>query len=203
MYRCDICDTSLLKRNKTEREQSKKHKSYYSNLILNRYVIKNLEVAKFEDVFDPYFTHQSRNFSFFTICIILRHHSDLFKFDDGDHPLDHKISIPNNITYRIESEYYSACTTESACDFLHKVKSIYSSSEIFRKIEIIFTSDPKDITRQHYLDQPKSMLCRKMVRRFHESTSQDFEYERLPDSFKDLWVCFTFKIKTHSIVNDF
>ena len=116
---------------------------------------------------------------------MLRHHGDLFGFDDGDHPLDHKICIPNNITYKIESEYYSAYTTESACDVLDKVISIYSS-KMFRKIQIVFISNLKDITRENYLEQPKSMLCRKLIRRFHESTSQDFEYKWLPDYFNYL-----------------
>ena len=47
-------------------------------------------------------------------------------------------------------------------------------------------SAPKDITRQHYLEQPKSMLCRKLIRKFHESTSQDFEYNWLQVSFLNL-----------------
>ena len=53
-------------------------------------------------------------------------------------------------------------------------------------MEAVFISDPKDIAQKHYLEQPKSMLCRKLIRRFHESTSQDFENICLPDSFKNL-----------------
>ena len=43
MYRCELCNTNLLKGNKTKHNQTKKHKCY-SNLILNRYAIKNVEV---------------------------------------------------------------------------------------------------------------------------------------------------------------
>ena len=50
---------------------------------------------------------------------------------------------------------------------------------------MVFISDPNDITREHYLELPKSMLCRKLIRKFHESTSQDFEYKWLPHSVKD------------------
>ena len=45
MYRCELCNTILLKRNKTKHNQTRKHK-YYSKLILNRYVIKNVQVIK-------------------------------------------------------------------------------------------------------------------------------------------------------------
>ena len=189
MYRCEVCDVILQERYKTKHNQSKKHK-YYSNLILNRYVIKDVEVAKFKDVFDPYFTHHSRKFNFFTVCIIIRYHSDLFEFYDSEHPPYHKISIPNNVIYNIQSEHYSTYTREAASDFLHKVISIYfshrCSPKIICEIEIVFISDPKDVTRQHYLEQPKSMLCRKLIRKIHELTTQDFEYNWLPDSFKNL-----------------
>ena len=54
MYACELCNTILLKRNKTKHNQTKKHK-YYTNVILNRYVLKNVEVIKFKDKFNPYF----------------------------------------------------------------------------------------------------------------------------------------------------
>ena len=97
--------------------------------------------------------------------------------------------MSNYVTYNIESEHYTTYTTELAKDFLDGVISIYRgnncSLKIIPEIEIVFISDPKDITRQHYLEQAKSMLCRKLIRRFHESTPLDFEYNWLPDSFKD------------------
>ena len=102
----------------------------------------------------------------------------------------------NYVTYIIQSEHYTTYTRELANDFLHRVVSISFSQKcslkIIPKIEIVFISDPKDLTRQHYLEQPNSMLCRKLIRRFHESTSQDFEYKWLPYSSKNLWVGFIF-----------
>ena len=63
MYSCELCNVIRQKRNKTKHNQSKKQK-YYSNLILKRYVKKDVEVTKFKDVFDPYFTHFLRIFGF-------------------------------------------------------------------------------------------------------------------------------------------
>ena len=65
MFRCELCITILLKRNKTKHNQTKKHK-YYSNLILNRYVIKNVEVIKFKDVIKPYFIKHTKKKSVFS-----------------------------------------------------------------------------------------------------------------------------------------
>ena len=92
------------------------------------------------------------------------------------------------VIYNIQSEHYTTYTAEAASDFLHRVISIYfshrCSPKIISEIEIVFISDPKDITQEHYLDQPKSMLCRELIRRFYESP-QDFEY-KWPNSFKNL-----------------
>ena len=98
--------------------------------------------------------------------------------------------MSNNVTYNIHSEDYSTYTTELANDFLQRVISIYLSHECDPKIipdfEIrVFISDPKGKAQTHYLEQSKSMLCRKLVKRLHEPISQDFEYNWLPDSFKN------------------
>ena len=134
MYRCELCNTIVQKRDKTKHNQTKIHK-YYSNLILNRYVIKNVELIKFEDVFDPYFIEHSRKFNFFTVSI-------LFGLYDREHLLNHKINVSNHVTYFIQSEHYMTNTTESANDFLHRVISIYFSHDcspkIIPEIEIVF-----------------------------------------------------------------
>ena len=120
----------------------------------------------------------------------------ILKFNNDDIDcLRHKISVSNNVTYIIESENFSTYTTVPAPDFLQGVIEIYlshrCSPQIIPGIQIVFFSDLKDITRKHYLDLSKSMLCRKLIGKFHESP-QDFEYKWLSNSFKDLCVCFDF-----------
>ena len=182
-FRCNLCNVTLLKRYKSKHNQSKKHK-YFSILILNRYVIKRVKVNEFKDIFKPYFINLQEKLFFFSVSVVL-------KFDDDDFDcFKHKISVSNNVTYSIESENYTTYTTEPAPDFLHRVIGIYLSHKcipkIIPEIEIVFISDLKHISQQHYLEQPKSMLCRKLIRKFHESTSQHFKYKWLPVSFKGL-----------------
>ena len=185
MYRSELCKTILSERDKTNHNQTKKHK-YYSNLILNRYVIKNVEVSKIKDVFNPYSIEQTNKFKFFTVCVNL-----IFDVDDYENPSKHKITVSSYITYNIQSEHYTTYTTKSASDFLYMViVEIYlshkCSTKIIPEIGIVFISDLINITKEHYLEQPKSMICRKLIRRFHVSP-QDFEYKWLPDSFKHLY----------------
>ena len=49
-------------------------------------------------------------------------------------------------------------------------------------IEIIFVSKPKKMTLQHYMKQPRSMLCRKPKRNY----DRDFEYKFLPYCFSTI-----------------
>ena len=182
MYRCDLCNTSMLQRNKTKNNQSKKHK-YYSNTTLNRYVTKDVEVNKFKDIFDPYFIKHTKKFNLLEVCISLR-----FEYGDSD-PCNREIRVSNYVACNIQSEHYSTYTTESANDFLNRVKNIYlshrCSPKVILEVEILFVSDFLHITRNHDLGLPKSMLCRKLIRRFLEST-HNFECKWLPDSFRDL-----------------
>ena len=54
------------------------------------------------------------------------------------------------------------------------------------EINITFTSDLEDMTFSHYKVQPKSMLCRKLVRYFVEEDFGDFDYIWLPKCFRHL-----------------
>ena len=149
MYRCDLCNTIVQKRNKTKHNRSKKHK-YYSNLILNRYVIRSVEVNKFKDVFNSYFIEHTRNFNLFSVNIIIRIY-------DGDRLISHKTGLLNYVTYKIQSEHFTTHMIEAANDFLHKVipSYFYNDIKIIPEIEIVFKSDLEDITGKLYLELPK------------------------------------------------
>ena len=131
----------------------------------------------------------TKKFNLFTVLITLRLY-------EGESPLNHKTNVSNYVTYNIQSGNYTTYTRELANEFLHRVISIclyhVCSPIIITEIEIVFILDLDDITREHYFEQPKSMLCRKLIRRFRESSSQDFEYKWLPHSFKNLCVGSTF-----------
>ena len=55
------------------------------------------------------------------------------------------------------------------------------------EINIIFISKLKDITISHYVEQPRSMLCRKLERNLIEKDDPDLEdsdYKILPEYFR-------------------
>ena len=61
MEECDICLSKIKKRNKNKHEQTKKHKYYYSNLIINKYIVRNYEMKNLKISFDHTMTNINRN----------------------------------------------------------------------------------------------------------------------------------------------
>ena len=69
MEECDICLSKIRKRNKNKHEQSKKHK-YFSNLIIDKYIIKNDKIDKFKDIIQSYCDKHEKKFDNFTVCVM-------------------------------------------------------------------------------------------------------------------------------------
>ena len=51
------------------------------------------------------------------------------------------------------------------------------------EINIIFISDFKDITFYHYMNQPKSMLSRKLIINLLQNQSRDYTHKWVPNCF--------------------
>ena len=55
MKECDICLSTIKKQNKNKHQQSKKHKYFLPNLIINKYIVRNEEIDKFKDILQSYY----------------------------------------------------------------------------------------------------------------------------------------------------
>ena len=53
MEECNICLSEIKNKNKKKHCSTKKQK-YLSNLIINKYNVRNPELDKFKDIFQPY-----------------------------------------------------------------------------------------------------------------------------------------------------
>ena len=70
-------------------------------------------------------------------------------------------------------------------EFLDIVDRNCAYNIISDEIDIIFISKLKEMTLQHYMKQPRSMLCRKLERNYIAENDprkydMDFEYNFLP-----------------------
>ena len=54
---------------------------------------------------------------------------------------------------------------------------------LYDEINIIFISDFRDISFYHYLNQPKSMLSRKLTINLLQNQSQEYNHKWLPNCF--------------------
>ena len=71
---------------------------------------------------------------------------------------------------------------ETACHYLNKNNQDHVI-EVVDEIIITIISDLKDMILSHFMAQPKSMLCRKLIRKFIEEDFGDFDYIWLPNCF--------------------
>ena len=77
-----------------------------------------------------YLTHTllniQENLIFFTLHITLRPF-------EGKDILNHKIKVSNYVTYKIQSEHYTTCTTEPASDFYIKLYQFLMVTSVLLK----------------------------------------------------------------------
>ena len=85
----NVCLTKIKKRDKNKQEQSMKHKYFLSNLIINKYAIKNDEIDKFKSILQSYYEEHKKKFNQFSIDVIWKKNDVIIK----------KISVPCTITY--------------------------------------------------------------------------------------------------------
>ena len=108
-----------------------------------------------------------------------------------DEILINKISFPSTIKNRnphlfepnmIELPIKSKIL---AYDFLDQFNKEYVIGDVENN-NIIFISDLNDITFFHYMDQPKSMLSRKLMRNLITEDFVSFDYNWLPNCFRHI-----------------
>ena len=187
MYECDICLAKIKKRNKNKHEKSMKHRYFFSNMIVNEYIAKNNDINKFKDFLQSYCDEHKKKFNEFTVTIIWKKNDMIIN----------KISIPLTITLQkthmfkpdmFKIPIYVKVTEREFLDIVDRNCIYYTVSD---EIDIIFLSKLREMTLQHYMKQPRSMLCRKLERNFIEESDpppdgRDFEYNFLPYCFRHI-----------------
>ena len=187
MYECSICLAKIKKQNKNKHEKTMKHRYFLSNLIVNKYIVKNNDINKLKDILQSYCDEHKKKFNEFTVMIIWKK-NDMIK---------NKISIPRTITlqrthmFKPDMFEIPIYVKVSEREFLNIVDRNCAYKTISDEIDIIFISELKEMTLQHYVNQPRSMLCRKLERDYIEEIYQivdnsDYEYNFLPNCFRNI-----------------
>ena len=147
-------------------------------MILNKYIVRNPEIGKFKKIIQPYYNNHEKNFDNFSVCVMWKK-SDL---------LINKVSVPNTILLE-KARLFKRSMIElpvvvrvSTPDFLDTFDRIIINE--VDEIKILFISDLKDITFFHYMDQPNSRLCRKLIKKLFEEDFSYFDYNWLQYCFR-------------------
>ena len=108
-----------------------------------------------------------------------------------------KTSVPRTITLQ-KTDMFKPDMLEipiyvevSKSEFQDIVDRNCAYNIISDEIDIIFISKPKEITLHHYMEQPRSMLCRKLEKNYIEENNppldgRDFDYNFLPYCFRQI-----------------
>ena len=89
--------------------------------------------------------------------------------------------------YRISIDYIGPLFRIESC--VEYLDSLDLGQYFCDEINIIFLSNLKDITFFHFMEQPKSMLCRKLVRNIIDGSYDSYDYKWLPECFElNLWL---------------
>ena len=168
MYECDICLAKIKKRNKNKHEKLMKHRYFSSNMIVNKNIVKNNDINKFKDILQSYYDAHKKKSNEYTVTILLKKKDMIIN----------KISIPCTITLR-RTHMFKPDMFElpiyvevSKREFLDIVDRNCAYNIISDEIDIIFISKLKEMTLQHYIKQPRSVLCRKLERKYIEEDYQ-------------------------------
>ena len=181
MYECDICLAKIKKRNRKKHGKSIKHRYFLSNNIVNKYVVKNNDFDNFKDILQSYCDYHKKKINKFTI-------TNFWKKNDM---IINRISVPRTKTLRrtdvfkpdmFEIPIYVEVSKREFQDIVHR-NCIYII--ISDEIDKIIISKRKELTLQHYMKHPRSILCRKLERNFIEENdppidNRDFDFNFLP-----------------------
>ena len=143
-FYCDICDKSVNIKSRKRHLNSRYHKSL-SACIISKYTVKNPSFLHMQDILKKYVDDYNKKFVLYIIiCKWKIHFSDII------------INIESNRLYNINRDGWKLRSY-----LISKIEDQEYNGHKFSHISemnIVFISNLRNMTYQHYLQIPKSML---------------------------------------------
>ena len=144
-----------LKKNRKKHRRSKKHKYYYTNLILNKYIVNKDEFNNFGYFFKSHYIHHKKKFNSFNVLIVCKLNGEVID----------EIKLPNYMVitkkYVAFGKLFDGGGGVRPC--YEYIDDYFFINDLCDEINIIFLSDFRDMTFYHYMNQPMSKLTRKLI----------------------------------------
>ena len=175
MIECDICLTKIKKRNRKKHEQIKKHKFYCSNPIIIKDIVNKDEFDNFKDIFKSHYVGHKKKFNSFGVLIVCKMKG----------AVSNKVKLPSSLVMEKRNTAFGKmpngeCGIRPCFEYINEYFFI---DNLCDEINTIFITDFKDITFYHYMNQPKSMLSRKLIINLLQKQSWDYAHKWLPNCF--------------------
>ena len=151
IFHCEICDKSIKIRSKKKHLNSRYHKSL-SETIISQYTVGNPSFLHMEDILKNYVDDYNKKFVLYIIiCKWKLHFSDTI------------INVKSDRLYNIHPYGWNLRRTlMSKTEFLENDGHKFSH---ISEMNIVFISDLRNITYEHYLRIPKSILEWTLIRK--------------------------------------
>ena len=154
-YYCDTCDRTIKLRSKKKHLNTNLHRTY-SNCIRNRYYIKNPEFFQIENILNKHISDYLKRFEFFIIIC------------------EWKI-VFEQTTISVKSDRYSIQVPWDLRRFLlEKISNFERMGYKFSNIsdmKISFIALLRNMTYEHYLQRPKSILEWTLIKKLARNPS--------------------------------
>ena len=175
MIECDICLTKRKKQNRKKNEQMKKQKYFCSNLIIKKYLVKKGEFDIIKDNFKSHYVSHKKKYNNFGVLIVCKMNGEVTD----------EIKLPFSLVMK---KKYTAFGKMLDCECgirpcFEYLDDYFFNDNLYDEINNIFISDFKDLTFYHYMNQPKSMLSRKLIIIPLQNQIGDHTHKWLPKCF--------------------
>ena len=152
-------------------------------MIVNKNIVKNNKYDNSKQILQSYYDEHKKKFNEFTVKIFWKKNDVIIN----------KISVPCTITFQ-KTHMFKPDIFElpiyvevSEREFLEIVDRNCANNIISDKIDIILITKFKEMTLQHYMKQPRSMLCGKLEGNYIEEEGDVyFDCNFLPYCFRHI-----------------
>ena len=116
--KCEICHPIIQRKNKTKHDNTEKL-NYYSNLILSTYLVKDVKLDEYKDVFSKYYFDHMKKFISFTVRVYWKVNNEI----------QFKLSVPLVICFGTIVHSMTLNIKETACVFSDRAKKEYLTEQ--------------------------------------------------------------------------
>ena len=173
MIYCHSCDKYISQKFIKKHNKSKTHLYFYKNFVINKYYIGDVFFKDFENIVHDYINDYNNKFYSFSIVVNFQLNKENMSISidniEGEVPL-----------YKFKDTawiYYRFCQSKKARDYVFSQPILQNTKlepkSVIKNVILTIFSKYKTIKRDHFLNQPRSILVSKLLKHIQNSNFRD------------------------------